>query len=199
MCQGYRLLNSLSDRGVKMQWRNAGSEEGLNKRPGHSPSQILGSLESFKWRGHDMLYINFNSRGHRSFCLKRSLGRVQTSVSGCFCIRTVRITAKVKRITAVVWGRRAEVSKILLLRIAGSSVWFAEIGWLCFEFWGSFLSFPHTHVVWQHLLDQELASKLWCSKNPHLLASSCMFIAFSYKGKLYLWIFFFFFLVIVRG
>lgn len=59
---------------------------------------------------------------------------------------TVRITAKVKRITAVVWGRRAEVSKILLLRIAGSSVWFAEIGWLCFEFWGSFLSFPHARL-----------------------------------------------------
>lgn len=58
----------------------------------------------------------------------------------------MRITAKVKRITAVVWGRRAEVSKILLLRIAGSSVWFAEIGWLCFEFWGSFLSFPHTRL-----------------------------------------------------
>lgn len=78
ICQGHRLLNSPGDRGVKMQWRNTRSEEGLSKWPGHSPSQVLGSLESFKWRGHDMLYINFKSRGHRNFCLKRSLGRVQT-------------------------------------------------------------------------------------------------------------------------
>ena len=103
-----------------MQWRNTGSEEGLIKWPGHSPSQILGSLESFKWQGHDMLYINFKSRGQRSFYLKWSLGRVQTEAFLDACVlEQWELERKSKRITAVVWGRRAEVSKILLLRIAG--------------------------------------------------------------------------------
>lgn len=130
-----------------MQWRNTGSEEGLNKWPGHSPSQILGSLESFKWQGHDMLYINFKSRGHRSFCLKRSLGRVQTEVFlDASVLEQWEFTAKVQENYSCCLGKKGWSVKSFTVE----NCWvFGMICWnrlVVLWVWGSFLSFPHIRL-----------------------------------------------------